>query len=85
MAGFLGLEDLTHSRGELALVVQTDKKDFSIEAVVSLPDTSISSVQDAYLSASLSDVLPTFPRQKGQSALYVPEPFHFRAICTPFF
>ena len=49
MAGFLGLEDLTNSRGELALVVQTDKKNFSIEAVASLPDTSISSVQDAYL------------------------------------
>ena len=67
MAGFLGLEDLTHSRGELALVVQTDKKNFSIEAVASLPDTSISSVQDAYLSASLSSVLPAFPRHKGQS------------------
>ena len=67
MAGFLGLEDLTNSRGELALVVQTDKKNFSIEAVASLPDTSISSVQDAYLSASLSSVLPVFPRHKGQS------------------
>ena len=67
MAGFLGLEDLTNSRGELALVVQTDKKNFSIEAVASLPDTSISSVQDAYLSASLSSVLPAFPRHKGQS------------------
>ena len=67
MAGFLGLEDLTHSRGELALVVQMDKKNFSIEAVTSLPDTSISSVQDAYLSASLSSVLPAFPRHKGQS------------------
>ena len=64
MAGFLGLEDLTHSRGELALVVQMDKKDFSIEAVTSLSDTSISSVQDAYLLASLSSVLPTFPRHK---------------------
>ena len=68
MAGFLVLEDLTNSRGELALVVQTDKKNFSIEAVASLPDTSISSVQDAYLSASLSSsVLPAFPRHKGQS------------------
>ena len=46
MAGFLELEDLTHSQGELALVVQMDEKDFSIEAVASLPDTSISSVQE---------------------------------------
>ena len=67
MAGFLGLEDLTNSRGELALVVQTDKKNFSIEAVASLPDTSISSVQDAYLLVSLSPILPAFPRHKGQS------------------
>ena len=49
------------------MVVQTDRKDFSNEAVASLPDTSISSVQDAYLSASLSSVLPAFPRHKGQS------------------
>ena len=67
MAGFLGLEDLMHSLGELALVVQLDKKNFSIEAVASLPDTSILSVQDVYLLASLSDVLPAFPYHKGQS------------------
>ena len=44
-----------------------DKKDFSIKAAVSLPDTSIWSVQDAYLLASLLDVLPMSPRHKGQS------------------
>ena len=64
------------------MVVQTDKKNFSIEAVASLPDTSISSVQDAYLSASLSSVLPAFPRHKGQSEQHYKR--HNPSVLEPF-
>lgn len=68
-AGFLGLEDLITDQGEYAVIFNTNDqtKEVFIEAQAKRQDQTMASAQDAYLTASLSSVLPDLPRQRGQS------------------